>query len=80
MGSFTAGIVILIAKMFDVLSLSNSVETAIRKVIICVTPIIPTLRIWSMRESFGGDSGVNGSVIDCCFSAWLVIIIFAQII
>lgn len=77
---FTAGIVIVIAKIFDVLSLSNSVEIAIRKVIICVSPIVPTLRIWSMRESFGGDSGVNESVMDCCFSAWAVIIIFAQII
>lgn len=74
------GTVIILSKLFDVLSVSNSVGVAVQKIIICVSPIIPTLRIWSMRESFGGDSGVNGGVMDCCFSVWAAIIIFAQIL
>ena len=75
-----AEIVILNKKLFDLFSFSSSVEIAVRKAIICITPVIPTLRIWSMREMFGGDSGVNDGVMDCCFSAWIIIILFAQII
>lgn len=76
----TSGIVIILSKLIYAFSVSDSIGDAIRKVIICVSPIVPTLRIWSMRDCFGDESGINGSVMDCCFSIWGTIIIFTQIL
>lgn len=50
------------------------------KFLLMVSPLIPTMRIWSWRDDFGKPDGGTDGIIDICIGIWFIMIILACVI
>ena len=74
-GAIWAGI--LLIDGLDLLGVSRNISVAIVRIILTIVPLFPTLFIWNKRDKGTRSDDIEGAVMDCCFMAWIVIIIVA---
>lgn len=69
------GVGSLIVLGLDRLGVPHRISATIVSIIVSVAPLIPTLIIWNHRKEGTPEDDIGGAVMDCCFMAWIVIII-----
>ena len=74
--SVAISIGILIISALESLGVPFEIYSFISRIWLTIAPSIPTLHLWLNRD-YSGPEDIEGAVMDCCFMAWIVIIIFA---
>lgn len=75
--SGTAGAVLLISKVLNLIGVSQKICSIIFRLIITIVPFFPTLQFWNHRDESTHEEDIEGCVMDCCFLLWIIIIIVA---
>ena len=66
---------ILLVDLLEFINVSEGIRITIMRILLTIAPFFPTLYLWNGRDE-AGEEDIEGTTMNCCFMAWIAIIIF----
>lgn len=68
-------LIVLIKFALNQFEFDNTLIDYLTKFFLIISPIYPTMKVWSCRDEFGGPEGITDGVIDSCIGIWFALIL-----
>ena len=73
-------LILLIQFVLNKIGVDYTLLDILTKLLLMVSPLYPTMKVWECRYEFGGSEGITDGIIDACIGIWFVLIIVASVI